>query len=232
MKQSIWPFGKKPSKASLDRQAEFTHLVELAHDVASKDPRGLIDVVRLYTRPLQTDLLLSCAQNELHGATSEIKPSHLFMPSVQLKLTDHWHYPQLDAERFQVNLARDPVLTCPWHRERYGDAFARIGTGKKSGAWEQDNNHSIAVILPWGIACVFGGNHSIAAGILGGEGDVTPCEAWDMAGLLARVRCDGLHYIETDSEKPICEMHDPKMGAVFEVGRLMKRHGVVPLLRT
>lgn len=229
MKKDIWPFRKNPSKTSLERQAEFLNLVELAKEVANENPRGLLDVMRLYIRPLQTDLLLSCAQRPKHRARAEIAPHELFMPGVRLELTDHWRYPQLDADGFSVDLAKDPVLPCPWHRDRYVNALATIGTGKVSGAWEQDRNHSAAVILPWGIACVFGGNHSMAVGILGGEGDVTPCEAWNMAGLLDKVRCDGLHYIEVQTGKPLCEVHNPKMGAVFEIGRLMLAHGITPL---
>jgi len=231
MKQSIWPFGKKPSKASLERQAEFTNLLELAKDVAARNPRGLLDVMRLYMRPLQTSLLLSCAQRPLHGAMAEIAPHQLFMPGVRLDLTDHWRYPKLDTDAYVVDLAKDPVLPCPWHRDRYANALATIGSGKKSGAWEQDANHSIAVLMPWGIACVFGGNHSMAAGILAGEGVVTPSEAWDMAGLLDKVHCDGMHYIEVQSQKPLCEMHNPHMGAVFEIGRLMIAHGISPLCK-
>jgi hypothetical protein len=229
MKQSIWPFGRKPSKESLERQAEFTNLVQLVHDVASNDPRGLIDVVRLYMRPLQTSLLLSCALRPLHGAMAEIAPHQLFMPGVRLELTDHWRYPKLDTDAYVVDLAKDPVLPCPWHRERYVSALATIGSGKKAGEWEQDPNHAVAVLLPWGIACVFGGNHSIAAGILGAEGSVTPCEVWDMEGLLDKVRCDGLNFIEIESGKVLCEMHNPHMGAVFELGRLMRAHGITPM---
>ena len=231
MIKSIWPFSNKPSKASLERQAEFTNLMELAQDVAARDPRGLLDLVRLYTRPIQTELLLSCAKSPPHGGKADIAPHQLFMPRVPLVLTSHSHYPQLDETQFEVDLAKDPILPGPWYRERYAKALSEVGSGKKSGAWEQDRNHSVAAILPWGIACVFGGNHSIAAGILAGEGVVTPCEAWDMSGLLAKVRCDGIHYVEIETGKPICKMHDPKMGAVFEIGRLLEQHQIKPLRR-
>lgn len=229
MIKSTWPFGQKPSKASLDRQAEFSNLMELANEVAAKDPRGLIDVVRLYTRPIQTDFLLLCAQRPLHGAKADASPDRLFMPGARLELTEHSHYDQLDSAKFMVDLGKDPVLTCPWHRDRYTNALATIGPGKESGSWKQDRNHSVVALLPWGIVCVFGGNHSIAAGIIGGQGRVTPCEVWDMTGLLEKVRCDGLHYIEIESSKPICPMHDARLGAVFEIGRLMGLHQVTPL---
>lgn len=152
------------------------------------------------------------------------------MPGARMDLTDNWRYPQLDADKFLVNLAKDPVLPCPWHRDRYASTLSTIGVGKKSGTWEQDRNHSVAVLLPWGIACVFGGNHSIAAGILAGEGEVKPIEVWDMGGILAKVHCDGLHYIETATGKPVCEMRDPRMGAIFEVGRLLEKHQLTPML--
>lgn len=230
MIKSIWRFANRPSKLRLARQAEFTNLLDLAREIAAENPRGLLDVVRLYMRPLQTDHLLSCAQRSLHGARSEIAPHTLFMRGARMELTDHWRYPQVDAGRFLVNLSIDPVLPCPWHRDRYVSTLSTIGVGKQSGQWEQDPNHSVAVLLPWGIACVFGGNHSIAAGIVAGEGEVKPIEAWDMGEILEKVHCDGLHYIETATGKPVCEMHDPKMGAVFEIGRLMVKHQIVPML--
>lgn len=211
---------------------KFAQLMEFAEDVAALNPHGLIDVTRLLLRPLQTDLMLSCAEKPMHSARHEVSAANLFMPGLRLTLAGHWNYPRLESNYFQVDLAADPVLPCPWRRDRYANAIANIGDGKKMGSWEQDSNHGLIVLQPWGIVCVIGGNHSIASGILGGQGKLTPTEAYDMYGLLETVKCDGRHYLETKTQKPICEMNDYRIGALFEIGRLMRRHNVVPLLNS
>lgn len=218
----------KGTKVTAEHE-KFAQLMAFAEEVAALNPRGLIDLARLYLRPLQTELLFSCAERPLHSARAEVTPENLFMPDLRLNLAGHWNYPQLESNSFQINLATDPVLPCPWHRKRYSSAIAYIGDGKEMGSWEQDSNHRLIVLQPWGIACVAGGNHSIASGILGGQGTLTPTEVWDMYRLLETVVCDGRHYLETKTKKPICEMSDHRIGALFELGRLMRRHRVVPL---
>lgn len=50
-----------------------------------------------------------------------------------------------------------------------------------------------------------------------------------MASLLDKIRCDGLDYIDAHNREPVCSMRDPRMGAVFEIGRLLRDHGITPL---
>jgi hypothetical protein len=78
------------------------------------------------------------------------------------------------------------------------------------------------VWLPWGISFVGGGNHSIAAGIIGGGGYVTPAEVYDMSALLDMVQCDGQHYRETSTQNVLADVSDERVAAVFEIGRLMQ----------
>src|SRR5690606_8546461 len=94
-------------------------------------------------------------------------------------------------------LARDPVLPWAWNRTSYMSALATIGShdgqyGKKR--WRQDFNHKVDLWLPWGIGFVAGGNHSITAGILAADGELVPCNAYDMCFLFDELRCDGTRF--------------------------------------
>ncbi|CAE6862600.1 hypothetical protein R75465_07745 [Paraburkholderia aspalathi] len=127
------------------------------------------------------------------------------------------------------------MLPWPWNHGRYVDAVASIGAAKidpddpwsrhHSGAWRQDSNHLITLWLPWGIATVGGGNHSIMAGILAGEGVIVPDSVFDMQCVLANVHTDGLAWFDTASDRPIGKVDDPRAAAVFEIGRLMIQTG-------
>lgn len=210
-------------------QEKFQYLLEFARQVAETNPSALVDLARLYLRPLQTECLLSCAESKMHGARHEIGSGRFFMPNGPAGLQNYWNYLKCEPKNFRVDLAHDPVLPCPWHRDRYADALAYIGQHKKCGPWQQDTNHGVVVILPWGIAFVTGGNHSIASGILGAEGSITPVDVYEMSSLLDAVSCDGKNYLNTATQKPICRVSDYRTAALFEVGRLMRSHGVTPM---
>ena len=224
----FWPVFNRPSKQSRN-QEKFQHMLEFSRQIAQTNPPALVDLVRLYLRPLQTELLLSCAEREMHGARREIEIARFFMPTGPSSLRDYWNYRKCDPQDFRVDLAKDPVLPCPWHRDRYVDALAHIGRHKKSGQWQQDANHRVVVLLPWGIAFVIGGNHSIASGILSAEGLIQPVDVYEMSALLDEVECDGKNYLYSATRKPICAVEDYRIAALFEVGRLMRIHDVRPM---
>lgn len=218
------------SKTTPGRAAEFDHIMDFAQTLAESNPTALIDLVRILLRPLQSELLLTAIQNEKHGARDEVDGYDFFMPCGPREIQRAFDCPQLDPAKFLVQLNRDPVLPCPWHRSRYIGTLANIGHGKDCGGWEEDStNHSVTLWLPWGIAFVHGGNHSIAAGIVGGEGVLRPKGVYDMSGLLDLVQCDGKHYRLKQDNNVLDTVHDHKIAALFEVGRLMQRHGVTPM---
>ena len=138
------------------------------------------------------------------------------------KITQSSEFYLRDKPQFEIELARDIVLPTPWKKDRYVNALATIGTGKRMGKWEPDDTtHKISVVLPWRIGFVTGGNHSITEGILTGEGKVFANEAFDMSPLLQRVHCDGKTYRETMTNRILDEVSDPRRAAVFEIGRLI-----------
>lgn len=124
-------------------------------------------------------------------------------------------------ESYIVRLASDPVLPCPTKRQCIASALAEIGTDKLKGIWKQDSNHRLTFWLPWGIAFVGGGNHSITAGILCGEGEIIPDYVDDLSAVLDCVECDGHSYLWRDTRNEICKVPCARTAAVFEIGRLI-----------
>ncbi|WP_310645194.1 DUF6710 family protein [Limnohabitans sp.] len=217
-------------KSNDDRRAKFDHVMDFASDLASTNPSALVDLVRLLLRQLQADLLFSCIEMEMHGARSSILSHAFFMPNGPSKLQMAFDAPELDVDQYLVQLRHDAVLPCPWHRERYVNCLSFIGSGKNMGNWKEDSiNHRITVWLPWGIAFVNGGNHSIAAGIASGEGVLKPKAVYDMSKLLDQVHCDGLYYRSSETGKKLDSVRDYKIAALFEIGRLMKIHSISPM---
>lgn len=222
-----WFFKRKDKPVRL---TEFDHIMGFAQALAKSNPAALIDLVRILLRPLQSELLLTAIENEMHGARHEIEDYKFFMPNGPSQIQMVFDCPRLDSDKFLVQLNRDPVLPCPWKRTDYVKTLSLIGKNKHLGDWIEDPvNHSVTVWLPWGIAFVHGGNHSIAAGIVGGEGVLRPKEVYDMGRLLDLVHCDGRHYRSKQDGQVLDTVHDGKIAALFEVGRLMRHHGITPM---
>ena len=200
--------------------------MELAQAIAETGPKGLADLIKLLLRPLQAELLVSAAENPIHGARSAIERPSFFAEGHAPSLFSESMYVQLPKENYRILLASYVVLPCPWERSRLTTTLAFIGNGKRWGKWQQDSNHAVTIWLPWGLAFVNGGNHSITAGILNGEGELTPREVFDMSPVLDRMRCDGRHYFNQETGKIITKVTDHRIAAVFEIGRLMRTHGV------
>ncbi|MEK8414470.1 hypothetical protein P2O56_17665, partial [Escherichia coli] len=94
-----------------------------------------------------------------------------------------------------------------------------IGT-HKGKPWKQDkNNHYVDLWLPWRIGFVHGGNHSITAGILAGEGSLIPEHVYDMSWMFELVRTDGNNwFVEGQKAEAV---KSGRSAAVFEIGRLL-----------
>ncbi|TBU86949.1 hypothetical protein DNK44_21715 [Pseudomonas dryadis] len=216
--------------------ARFEHLIKTARRIAETNPRGLVDLVRAILRPLQSEYLLGVAERG-QDALPNIGAGPFFGEAIRARMftADGMNFRgvSLDAEAFRLKLSRDTVLPWAWSFERYVDALATIGSSKAladgsrwnrayQGAWSQDPNHRVELWLPWGIGFVNGGNHSITAGILAGEGEITPDNVYDMSYLLDEIHCDGKYYVDTRTGKRIAPVKDARKAAVFEIGRIMR----------
>ena len=77
--------------------------------------------------------------------------------------------------------------------------------------------------LPWKIAFVHGGNDSLAAGVLAGEGEIIPDSVFDMKHLLAPLWFDGHSFFRIDNGDWAGDISDAREAAVFEIGKLLSK---------
>jgi hypothetical protein len=205
---------------SADRET-FRYLLDIANEIASREPSALASLVAAILRPLQAEHILSVAERVQHAARAPIDVYRLFSPDDFFSVFEESDCLRLNAAGYQLDLAKDIVMPTPWRRARFVAAVTSIGHGKVSGHWRQDSNHGVTLILPWHIGLVTGGNHSVAAGILGHAGILTPTEVLDFTPLINRVVCDGDHFINRHSNEPIARVKNGRMAALYEIGRLL-----------
>lgn len=212
----------------------FNNIMDFASEVEEKNPKALIDLVRVLLKPLQFDYLVSCIESENHHSKKSMKSFDFFMPNSSIDLQFAPNYPILDSNLFLIDLKKDSIFPGPWERNRYINCLSYIGSSKEcgdfGGKWQQDfSNHHSHILLPWGIVFVEGGNHSIASGIICGEGTLVPNNVYDMSSLLSKMKCDGRYYISTETNQIIASVDDIRIAAVFEIGRLLKKHNIMPM---
>ena len=207
--------------ASKHEVQAFLHLVNQAKEIYKIDPTGLTSLVTAILRPLQSEQILSVAEREQHAAVAEIVIWRLFSQDSFFSMFEERDCLRRDSDSYRVKFSRDVVLTTPWRRDRFAEALALIGTDKKLGTWKRDYNHQIALILPWHFGIVTSGNHSITAGILNGQGEVTPTEVHDLTPLLSRVYCDGQHFIDASTQTKLAVVSNHRLAALYEIGRIM-----------
>lgn len=222
----------KRKAANVERKARFLELIQLAHDIAAIDPGGLRSLVRLTAATLQARTIMAVAHSAPHKARgSDNLGTLLFDQSLPLT-SDGRSASDLvlrtSGQRYRIRLGDDPVLANPWNRGRIANALATIGFGKRQGAWIQDSNHRVTLVLPFGVGLVSGGNHSIAAGIIDGEGCVTSINAEDVTPIYEHVRYDGHSFVRIFDGAALSQPQDEEPGILYEIGRLMVEHGVSP----
>jgi hypothetical protein len=223
------PDARSPGQIEEDF-ATFGAILALADELAARQPDALVQLVALIGRRLQgaylTDVL---ARPDSDERVEEVGPSSLWFDD-RLPLTSDGR--QLDdlrvpiAGEHVVSLATGLVLPWPWASDRLARALCNIGPGRPWGPWRADENHSLLLWLPLGIAWVNGGNHSLAAGIARGEGRVAAEETWDMRAVYDHVACDGHRFTRRHDGTYLGPIHDPFAAALFEIGRRMLAHGV------
>jgi len=227
MKFLIWR-----SKRKIERTARFLQIMQLAHDIAAIDPGGLRSLVRLAAATLQARAITSVAHSAPHRARRSDNLGTLLFDQ-NLPLTSDGRSAsdlvlRTSDQRYRMRLGDDPVLANPWSRGRIANALATIGFGKGQGAWSQDSNHNVTLVLPFGVGLVSSGNHSIAAGIIDGVGCVTSINVEDVTPIYEHVRYDGHSFVRTFDGAVISQPQDEEAGMLYEIGRLMIAHGVGP----
>lgn len=208
----------------------FDNIMSFASKLESANPNALVDLIRVLLKPLQTKLLLLSIESQKHHPMEILNHYKFFMPNGPINIQSQSTGIELDKNDFLINLNKDPILPCPWNPDRYVQALSQIGLTKSRGEFKQDPiNHHVSIWLPWGIAFVNNGNHSIATGILGGEGVIIPTYVSDMRHMINEIKCDGINYISIDDTQILDSVNDVRIGAVFEIGRMLQKHKIMPM---
>lgn len=206
---------------------KFDHLMRVANDIQSRNPRALPDFLNIVLRPLQAEGNLAVAER----GTGAISSANFFFFG---KFIFDYLYGSdgellgnyLNAEEYELSLSYHIIFTRPWNLERYVCNLSYIGRHKaldESCNWRQDNNHDVEVWLPWGIGFVCSGNHSILAGIAASEGYIIPSSVIDYSYLFKEIYSDGVWWFDHKSGRKIQKVTHYRIAAAFEIGRLMNR---------
>lgn len=212
----FWNRNKKEKSAAGCEKKHFDQLLSVA---ARLPVNALPDLIRAIVRPVQSDLLLAVAE-EGTDARPDMTPQEFFFDGlIQVQFYERMKEAELDGADYPLLLASDMVLPWPWCLQRYIDNVGGIGM-HKGRPWKQDKiNHYVDLWLPWRIGFVSGGNHSITAGILAGEGTVIPEHVYDMSYLFELVRTNGVHWFVNGQK--VETVKSGRSAAVFEIGRLL-----------
>ena len=214
------------NKEQIKTETEFHYLMEIANSIAEEDPRGLRNFLKLILKPIQARYMLEAALKPPHQEKLHFVGRDIFTETNIDNLFFGYQHPALQASDYRLKLCSDIIIPIPWHRDRMVSALAHQHNDGKRGEWKEMRNHRVSVWLPWGIAFVHGGNHSIMAGIIEGEGELTPVEVKDMSAYIEKIRCDGKSFINTETNKIVAAVRDARTAAAFEIGRLIKKHNV------
>lgn len=212
----FWNRNKKEKAVADNEKNRFDHLLSVAEKLPVK---ALPDLIRAIVRPVQSDFLLAVAE-EGTDARPDMTPQEFFFKGlIPVESYEKMKEGEMDGTDYPLSLASDMVLPWPWSLPRYIGNVSLIGT-HKGVPWKQDQiNHYVDLWLPWRIGFVRGGNHSITAGILAGEGTLIPEHVYDMSWLFELVRTDGNHWFVGGQKAETVK--SGRSAAVFEIGRLL-----------
>lgn len=214
----------RPSNAAI-----FKNLMNTAKFIAELHPNALHDLINAILRPEQSELMLRGAE---YGTEQRVDVSgpNFFGPHLHHFLPEYENNRQiLKPEDNKLRLGRDMIFACTSNDGKFTDALSYVGSSKatppslsiyKQGSWQQDGNHTVSLWLPWRIAFVNEGNHSLTAGILAAEGLLTPRDVADYSHIFKDIVCDGNEFLQTKTGETF-PVKNVRRAAVFEIGRMI-----------
>ncbi|MBY7904423.1 hypothetical protein KW458_02830 [Vibrio fluvialis] len=175
---------------------------------------GLKDLQRTILRALQSRIMLAPYLAPDHTPIGEINFN--FCSSVTMQRCCK------GSAKANISL-KEPIITFPWHPDRILNNLGTIGPNRIKGHFKSSSNHSVNYYWPLMLAQVTGGNHSIAQGIIMGEGNVEIDDWYDLTPLMDRYRYDGNVWLDVENEQTVCHCITPELGMAWEIGRLISR---------
>lgn len=212
---------KRRNEESVTRNTVEMELLISRADKLSKTNNfdGLKDLQRTIWRSLQAKLMLEPYIRADHAASGDIN-------------FNFCSYSQINecyqGETNSYISLSEAVITFPWHPDRILNNLGTIGEGMSKGKFSASNNHSVNFYWPIMLAEVTGGNHSIAQGIIRGEGEVQVESFYDLTPLVNRYKCDGKNWIDLSENRVVTCCACIELGMAWEVSRFLMTMGEPP----
>ncbi|SDC47980.1 hypothetical protein SAMN02799630_00218 [Paenibacillus sp. UNCCL117] len=240
-KQNV--YNKSVCASSMEMKSVFYQMLTFASDVietheknrdkrqAAEPTHPIFDVIKLIGLRTQTKYLTNLLYNYERERLPNMDPWHVFFSDSEDITYDgkgmYDLFKKVSTEQALVSIKHDLVLPWPWDEGRQIQSLANIGEGRIRGSWTEDKlNHSIELWLPMRIGFVKGGNHSISAGILQGEGFVRPKVIFDISPIYQYVYTDGENFYRKSDNTIIAKVSSVEFAAIFEIGRYMIEKGI------
>lgn len=223
---------EKEYKNANDQIQQFTHLMTRAEALsAGKNLVGLRDLLKVCIRPLQYSAIREPYINADYGGEINLGWAQSFnihtsgsifkMEFTELLRSDICQLESDDCLH-RLNLATVPVLTRPWRPDRLLKNLGVIGEGLIKGPFEQEDRvHDVCYNYPFDIGWVGRSKHSIAAAIIRGEGEISPCETHDYSPLIKAIKFDGLYWRCIGTNRKLGKPDFVELGWIWEIGRLI-----------
>lgn len=167
------------------------------------------DFMKVALKPIQAKHMTyaySCAE---HSAPESIYIDDWFNNNTSL----HNFFVPVNTRNHLLCLKHDIVLPTVWSPRSIVLNTGQIADGFHD--FVQNDNHYVTILLPFRIGFVRGGNHSIALGILNGNGSIIPDKAIDITPLLKEINFNGTHWVMEN--KIIGQPRYVEFGWVWEV---------------
>ncbi|WP_409457135.1 DUF6710 family protein [Pseudomonas oryzihabitans] len=199
-----------------------------AHQLYEKsEVRGLEDLSKIILRPLQSRHIADAYFKPPHQAIEELwwldsLGFSGWLPGADRDLNSSIIRSVVPAPAGHLlNLSTDIILPTSWHPSSIVNLLGRIGSERPLGRFKQSSNHQVTFMIPLGIGWVSGGNHSIAQGIIRGEGEIAPTEYLDVTEIVRRVTFDGKSWRCCSTGHRLGRPRYIELGLVWEISRLI-----------
>ncbi|ETD67611.1 hypothetical protein V757_11085 [Pelistega indica] len=187
--------------------------VQKASSYYKKEPKrhhALEDLIRIILKPIQCKHIAHSYTVQPHFAIKAIEVSDFF-PFCLPDTTLHAYHKDLHGV---LHLRRDIVFPTTWHPSSLISSLALIQDTQNN--FEQSTNHLVTLLLPFRIGFVTNGNHSIAQGILKGNGVIQPSSVIDVHNLLPKITFDGRYWLKNENGNVLGQPRYKEFGWVWE----------------
>lgn len=190
---------------------------------------GLQDLQKIILKPIQAAHILDAYIKPAHSAMTELAWPEALGIECRVPSSNEWFSyhamkycsPSPEKHLKPLDLSTDIVLPTCWHPTSIVSTLGMIGSGLPAGIFTQDMNHRVIYVYPLGVGWVNNGNHSIAQGIIRGEGLFYEYGYVEIVDLMDLVHYDGIGWKVRGQSSYSGTPVYPEFGWAWEVGRMI-----------